>query len=139
MSAYPVAEEAFKRVRSGVYDVIILNFANCDMVGHTGFFDAAVKAVEAVDTCVGQVADAVLAAGGVALITADHGNAEQMVDPESGGPFTAHTTLPVELIVAGAGQLTLKEGRLADLAPTMLGLMDLPVPAEMTGQSLVVS
>ncbi len=139
MSAYPVAEEAVKRVRSGAYDVIILNFANCDMVGHTGFFDAAVKAVEAVDTCVGQVADAVLAAGGVALVTADHGNAEQMVDPESGGPFTAHTTLPVELIVAGAGQPTLKEGRLADLAPTMLSLMDLPVPAEMTGQSLVVS
>jgi 2,3-bisphosphoglycerate-independent phosphoglycerate mutase len=138
MSAYPVAAEAVKRVQSGQYDVIILNFANCDMVGHTGFFDAAVKAVETVDSCVGQVVDAILAAGGIALVTADHGNAEQMIDPESGGPFTAHTTLPVELIIAGAGDLTLKKGRLADLAPTMLSLMELAVPAEMSGQTLVV-
>ncbi|MDW7657761.1 MAG: 2,3-bisphosphoglycerate-independent phosphoglycerate mutase [Bacillota bacterium] len=138
MSANLVADEAVKRIRSGQYDVIILNLANCDMVGHTGFFDAAVKAVETVDSCVGQVVDAILAAGGIALITADHGNAEQMIDPESGGPFTAHTTFPVELIIAGAGDLTLKKGRLADLAPTMLSLMELDVPDEMSGQTLVV-
>jgi len=132
MSAPLVAAEAVRRIGSEAYDVIILNFANCDMVGHTGFFDATVKAVETVDTCVGQVVDAVLAKGGIALITADHGNAEQMIDPETKGPFTAHTTLPVGLIVAGAGRLQLGEGRLADLAPTMLTLMGLPVPAEMT-------
>ncbi|MEA4890461.1 MAG: 2,3-bisphosphoglycerate-independent phosphoglycerate mutase [Clostridiaceae bacterium] len=138
MSALLVAEEAVKRIRSDRYDVIILNFANCDMVGHTGIFDAAVKAVETVDACVGQVAGAILEKGGIVLITADHGNAEQMIDPETNGPFTAHTTLPVELILAGAGQVTLQEGRLADLAPTMLNLMHLPVPAEMTGRNLVV-
>lgn len=136
MSAFPVAEEAVRRIRSGRYDVIILNFANCDMVGHTGFFDAAVKAVETVDSCVGQVVTAILETGGIALVTADHGNAEQMIDPETGGPFTAHTTYPVELIVAGAGDLTLKEGRLADLAPTLLSLMNLAVPQEMSGQTL---
>ena len=138
MSEPLVAAEAVRRVQSGQYDVIILNFANCDMVGHTGFFDAAVQAVEAVDTGVGLVVDAVLAQGGIALITADHGNAEQMIDPESGGPFTAHTTLPVELIVVGAGPLNLRQGRLADLAPTMLDLMGLEKPEEMTGRSLVV-
>ena len=139
MSAYLVADEATARVNSGKYDVIVLNFANCDMVGHTGIFEAAVKAVEAVDTCFGKVADAVLAQGGIVLLTADHGNAEQMIDPESGGPFTAHTTLPVELILAGAGDgITLKEGRLADLAPTMLDLMGLAKPPEMTGSSLIV-
>ena len=137
MSEPLVAAEAVRRVESGLYDVIILNFANCDMVGHTGYFDAAVRAVEAVDTGVGMVIDAVLARGGVALITADHGNAEQMIDPETGGPFTAHTTLPVELIIVGAGDFNLREGRLADLAPTMLDLMGLPVPAEMTGRSLI--
>jgi 2,3-bisphosphoglycerate-independent phosphoglycerate mutase len=138
MSAPTVADEAVKRIDSGLYDVIILNFANCDMVGHTGFFDAAVKAVETVDACVGRVAEAVLGQGGIVLITADHGNAEQMIDPESGGPFTAHTTLPVELIVAGAGEVSLVEGRLADLAPTMLGLMGMDVPAGMTGRNLIV-
>ncbi len=138
MSALLVAEEAVKRIRSDKYDVIILNFANCDMVGHTGIFDAAVKAVETVDACVGRVAGAILEKGGIVLITADHGNAEQMIDPETNGPFTAHTTLPVELILAGAGQVALQEGRLADLAPTMLNLMHLPVPSEMTGRNLVV-
>jgi 2,3-bisphosphoglycerate-independent phosphoglycerate mutase len=137
MSAFLVAAEAVRRIESGRYDVIILNFANCDMVGHTGFMDATVKAVEAVDTCVGKVAGAVLAQGGIVLISADHGNAEMMIDPATGGPFTAHTTLPVELIIAGAGDFALAEGRLADLAPTMLNLMDLPVPAQMTGISLV--
>ena len=138
MSAPLVAAEAVRRIESDQYDVIILNFANCDMVGHTGYFDAAVKAVEAVDTGVGLVVDAVLRKGGIALITADHGNAEQMIDPDTKGPFTAHTTLPVELIIVGAGELDLREGRLADLAPTMLDLMNLPVPAEMTGKSLLM-
>lgn len=137
MSAPEVAAEAVRRVESDKYDVIILNFANCDMVGHTGVFEAAVKAVETVDECTGMVARAVLAKGGIALITADHGNAEQMIDPESGGPFTAHTNKQVELIIAGAGDVKLKAGRLADLAPTMLTLMGLPVPGEMTGKSLV--
>jgi 2,3-bisphosphoglycerate-independent phosphoglycerate mutase len=138
MSAYLVAEEAVKRVQSGKYDVIILNFANCDMVGHTGVFEAAVAAVEAVDTCVGQVVDAILDQGGIALITADHGNAEQMIDPETGGIFTAHTTLPVRLITVGAGPVNLQEGVLADLAPTLLDLMEIPQPAEMSGHSLIV-
>jgi len=138
MSAYLVAEEAVKRVNSGKYDVIILNFANCDMVGHTGVFEAAVAAVEAVDSCTGQVVDAILAQGGIALITADHGNAEQMIDPETGGAFTAHTTLPVRLIAVGDGNIQLQEGVLADLAPTMLDLMELPQPQEMTGHSLII-
>jgi 2,3-bisphosphoglycerate-independent phosphoglycerate mutase len=139
MSAYEVADEAYARVMSGKYDVIILNFANCDMVGHTGFFDAAVKAVEAVDTCAGKVADAILSMGGVVLITADHGNAEQMIDPETKGPFTAHTSLPVPLILAGAGDgIKLRPGRLADLAPTMLDIMGIDKPVEMTGESLII-
>lgn len=138
MSAYLVADEAVRRIESDKYDVIILNFANCDMVGHTGVFAAAVAAVEAVDECLGLVVDAVLARGGIVLITADHGNAEQMIDPETGGPFTAHTTFPVELILGGAGPVGLKAGRLADLAPTMLDLMGLAKPAEMTGSSLII-
>ena len=137
MSAPLVAAEAVRRINSGRYDVIVLNFANCDMVGHTGFFDAAVKAVETVDTCVGQVVEAILAQGGIALISADHGNAEQMIDPETQGPFTAHTTFPVELILVGAGPLHLNEGRLADLTPTLLALMNLPQPPQMTGKSLI--
>ncbi len=137
MSEPLVAAEAVRRVESEKYDVIILNFANCDMVGHTGYMDAAVKAVEAVDTGVGMLVDKILEQGGIALITADHGNAEQMIDPATQGPFTAHTTNPVELIVAGAGDVKLKEGRLADLAPTMLDLMNLDIPKEMDGQSLI--
>jgi len=138
MSAYEVADEAVKRIEAGTYDVIVLNFANCDMVGHTGFLDAAVQAVEAVDACAGKVVDAVLAQGGVVLLTADHGNAEQMIDPASGGPFTAHTTNPVPLVVTGLPGVGLKNGRLADLAPTMLDAMGIPKPAEMTGESLLV-
>lgn len=127
-----------KRIESDLYDVIILNYANCDMVGHTGVFEAAVKAVETVDESVGRVVDAILAKGGVALVTADHGNAEQMVDPDTNGPFTAHTTYPVRLIGAGIRNATLREGRLADLAPTMLDLMEVETPAAMTGQSLLI-
>ena len=138
MSAYLVADECVKRIESGKYDVIILNFANCDMVGHTGVFEAAVKAVEAVDECVGKVIDAVLAAGGKVLLTADHGNADKMYDEDPEHPFTAHTTNPVPFLVAGAGDVKLRQGGvLADIAPTMLKLMDLPQPAEMTGTSIV--
>ena len=137
MSAFEVADECVKRIESGKYDVIILNFANCDMVGHTGIFEAAVKAVEAVDTCAGKVIDAVLAAGGQVLLTADHGNADQMCEPD-GAPFTAHTTNPVPFLVAGAGDVKLREGGvLADIAPTMLKLMGLPQPEEMTGKSII--
>lgn len=138
MSAPGVAEECVRRVQSGKYDVIILNFANCDMVGHTGFFDAAVTAVEAVDKAAGQVIDAVLEAGGCVLLTADHGNADKMYEPD-GSPFTAHTTNPVPLAIIGAGDVKLREnGVLADLAPTMLQLLGLPQPAEMKGASLLL-
>ncbi|HEX2947694.1 MAG TPA: 2,3-bisphosphoglycerate-independent phosphoglycerate mutase [Clostridia bacterium] len=137
MSAYEVTEEVLKRIDSKQYDVIILNFANCDMVGHTGVFEAAKTAVEAIDVCMGKIIKAIQAQNGVALITADHGNAEQMVDYETGGPFTAHTTNVVPLIGIGLGDKQLKEGRLADLAPTMLELLGLEKPAEMTGQSLL--
>ncbi|MHB1452884.1 MAG: 2,3-bisphosphoglycerate-independent phosphoglycerate mutase [Saccharofermentanales bacterium] len=137
MSAFEVADEAYRRVCSGKYDVIVLNFANCDMVGHTGILEAAVRAVETVDACVAKVAGAVLGNGGIVLLTADHGNAEQMIDPETHGPFTAHTTNPVVLILAGAGDVKLRDGRLADLAPTMLDLMHIEKPAEMTGASLI--
>ncbi len=138
MSAYLVADECVKRIESGKYDVIILNFANCDMVGHTGVFDAAVKAVEAVDACAGKVIDAVLAAGGAVLLTADHGNADKMYDPDPEHPFTAHTTNPVPFLAAGLGDVKLREGGvLADIAPTMLKILGLPQPAEMTGKSII--
>ena len=137
MSAYEVTDELLARLDSGKYDVVILNFANCDMVGHTGVFEAAVSAVEAGDTCLGKVVDKILSMGGRALITADHGNADQMYEPD-GSPFTAHTTNPVPLLLVGDGTHTLKEGgRLADLAPTMLEMLGLPQPAEMDGKSLL--
>ena len=137
MSAYQVTEEAVKRIESGAYDVIILNFANCDMVGHTGVYDAAVKAVETVDSCVGRVVDATLKMGGIAMITADHGNAEQMAEPD-GSPMTAHTTNPVPFILCGAGTELRPNGRLADIAPTMLDVMGLACPEEMDGKTLIV-
>ena len=137
MSAYEVTDEVVKRIDGGEYDVIILNFANCDMVGHTGVFDAAVKAVEAVDECLGRVIDAIERQGGVALVTADHGNADQMVGYVTGEPFTAHTTNVVPLILIGRDDLKIRSGRLADLTPTMLDLMGLEKPAEMTGESLI--
>ena len=138
MSAYLVADECVKRIESGKYDVIILNFANCDMVGHTGVFSAAVKAVEAVDECAGKVIDAVLAAGGAVLLTADHGNVDKMYDPDPEHPFTAHTTNPVPFLVAGLGDVKLRQGGvLADIAPTMLKVMGLPQPEEMTGKSII--
>jgi len=138
MSAYEVADEAVRRINSKEYDVIILNFANPDMVGHTGIFEAARKAIEAVDECLGKVVRAIEEQNGVALITADHGNAEQMIDYETGGAFTAHTTNKVPLIAVGLDDIKLKEGRLADLAPTMLDIMGLKKPDEMTGSSLIV-
>ncbi len=138
MSAYEVTDEAIKRIESGEYDVIVLNFANCDMVGHTGVFEAAVKAVEAVDECLGRTIDAILKMGGVALVTADHGNADQMLDYDTKGVFTAHTTNVVPLVLIGeTNGAKLKNGRLADLAPTMLDLMGLEKPDEMTGESLL--
>jgi 2,3-bisphosphoglycerate-independent phosphoglycerate mutase len=136
MSADEVAEKACERIRSGKYDLVILNFANCDMVGHTGVFDAAVKAVETVDKCVGQVVKATADMGGVSLITADHGNADSMLAPD-GQPHTAHTTNPVPFIVVGAA-VKLREGRLADIAPTILDIMGLRKPDEMTGNSLII-
>jgi 2,3-bisphosphoglycerate-independent phosphoglycerate mutase len=140
MSAYGVCDETVRRVDSGNYDLVVVNFANGDMVGHTGVLPAAVKAVEHVDACVGRILDAVQRQGGVALVLADHGNCEQMIDPATGGPHTAHTTYPVELIVVDdrfRGKKLLEDGRLADVAPTALHMMGLPKPAEMTGRSLI--
>lgn len=137
MSAYEVCDEVVSRINSDQYDVIILNYANCDMVGHTGVFDAARAAVEAVDACVGKTVDAILAKGGVALITADHGNADKMYEPD-GSPFTAHTTNPVPFVVCGMDVKLREGGRLADIAPTMLEILDLPKPVEMDGESLFV-
>ena len=136
MSAYEVCDKCVERIESGNYDVIILNFANCDMVGHTGVLEAAIKAVETVDTCVGKVVDATLKMGGIAMITADHGNAEDMKQPD-GSPMTAHTTNPVPFILCGAGS-QLRPGRLADIAPTILDVMGLACPPEMDGRTLIV-
>lgn len=136
MSAREVTDKVVARIGEGVYDVIIMNLANCDMVGHTGVMSATVKAVEVVDECVGRIVRACRAAGGVALITADHGNADQMV-AEDGGPYTAHTTNLVPFLVSGA-DVKLRPGRLCDIAPTLLELMGLKKPEEMTGESLIV-
>ncbi|MBS6546221.1 MAG: 2,3-bisphosphoglycerate-independent phosphoglycerate mutase [Butyricicoccus pullicaecorum] len=140
MSANEVTDEVLARIASDKYDVIILNFANCDMVGHTGVFDAAVKAVETVDACVGKVVDALTAKGGAALITADHGNADQMLEDDGVSPFTAHSTNPVPLVLVGRDDVKALAagGVLADLAPTMLELLGLDKPEEMTGKSLLV-
>ena len=137
MSAAELTEKAVAAINSGEYDLIVLNFANPDMVGHTGVLAAAIKAVEAVDKGLGAIADAVAAQGGALLVTADHGNCEMMRDPETGGPHTAHTTNPVPVFCAGAPEgAKLHDGALADLAPTLLKLMGLPQPAEMTGEPL---
>ncbi len=136
MSAYPVCDAVCEQIRSGKYDAVILNFANCDMVGHTGVFDAAVKAVEAVDECVGRVVEAATEIGGSVIITADHGNADCMIG-EDGNPFTPHTTNPVPFCVVGYPCVLRKGGRLADIAPTMLKILGLPQPTEMTGKSII--
>ena len=136
MSAYEVTDALEERL--GNYDVIIINYANCDMVGHTGVFEAAVKAVEAVDTCVGRIVNKTLELGGAVLLTADHGNADQML-AEDNTPFTAHTTNPVPLLAVGLGDIKLREGgRLADLAPTMLSVLGLEKPEAMSGESLIL-
>ena len=137
MSAYEVTEKVLEQIENEKYNAIILNFANPDMVGHTGSLDAAIKAVEAIDECVGKIVKAVEKVNGVLLITADHGNAEQMIDYKTGEPHTAHTTNPVPLILVGMEDIKLKEGKLADLAPTMLDIMGLAKPEEMTGESLI--
>ena len=136
MSAREVAAEAVKRIESGEYDVIILNFANCDMVGHTGVYEAARLAVETVDECVSQVVEATQKMGGVALITADHGNADRMLEDDGTTPYTAHTTNLVPFYIVGAN-VKLRDGKLCDIAPTMLDLMGLKQPAEMTGETLI--
>ncbi len=138
MSAFEVTDQAVSKIEEGIYDVIILNLANCDMVGHTGIFEAAKKAVETVDECVGRVVDSVIKAGGVAIITADHGNSEKMFD-SNGGPHTAHTIFPVPFILADENfQGKLRQGGiLADVAPTMLEYLKIPKPDEMTGESLI--
>lgn len=140
MSAYGICDEVVKRVDSGKYDLVVVNFANGDMVGHTGVLKAAVKAVEVVDECCGRILSAVQRQDGTAIVLADHGNCEQMIDPATGGPHTAHTTFDVELIVVDdrmKGKKLVEGGKLADVAPTALMMMDLDKPDEMTGTSLI--
>jgi 2,3-bisphosphoglycerate-independent phosphoglycerate mutase len=138
MSAPELTDKAVAAIDSGKYDLIVLNFANPDMVGHTGSLAAAIKAVETVDAGLGRIAAAIERSGGALVVTADHGNCELMRDPETGGPHTAHTTNPVPVMLIGARNRALvAEGRLADLAPTLLELMELPKPKEMGGTSLL--
>ena len=140
MSAYGIADEVVNRINANQYDLIVVNFANGDMVGHTGVLPAAVKAVEVVDECCGKILDALQRQNGIAIVTADHGNCEQMIDPQTGGPHTAHTTYDVECILVDdclRGKSLREGGRLADLAPTALQMMDLEKPPEMTGKSLL--
>ena len=137
MSAYEVTDKVIEAIGSKKYDVIILNYANCDMVGHTGVFDAAKKAVETVDECVGRVVEAVSNVGGISVITADHGNADKMLEADGVSPFTAHTTNEVPFVIVGA-DVRLRDGGLCDIAPTMLDLMGISQPEEMTGKSLIV-
>jgi 2,3-bisphosphoglycerate-independent phosphoglycerate mutase len=137
MSAPELTDKAVAAIASGKYDLIVLNYANPDMVGHTGKLDAAIKAVETVDTGLGRIVDAIGRAGGALLVTADHGNCELMRDPETGGPHTAHTTNPVPVVLLGGGDASLSQGRLADIAPTLLELMGIPQPVEMNGTSLL--
>ena len=139
MSAPEVTDRLVAAIAESRFDLIVVNYANGDMVGHTGVFEAAVAAVETVDRCLARLAEAVTAAGGALVITADHGNVEQMRDPVTGQPHTAHTTNPVPVIVVGVDGIAVHDGRLANLAPTVLGLMGLAVPAAMTGRSLVVA
>ena len=136
MSAPELTDKAVEQINSRKFDLIVLNFANADMVGHTGSLPAAIKAVETVDASLGRIADAVAAQGGALLVTADHGNCEMMRDPVTGGPHTAHTTNPVPVFLMGGDSPTLQDGSLRDLAPTLLHLMGLKQPAGMTGSPL---
>ena len=138
MSAPEVTDKLVEAIKSGEYDLVVCNYANGDMVGHTGKYDAAVKAAECLDTCIRRVTEALESVDGQGLVTADHGNAEQMTDPTTGQAHTAHTTTPVPLVYLGSQSLSLRDGgKLSDVAPTLLELMELPVPPEMTGQSLI--
>ena len=140
MSAYEVCDKLVEAIRSQKYDVIIINFANPDMVGHTGVEKAAIAAIEAVDACVGRAVEAIREVDGQMFICADHGNAERMVDETTGEPYTAHTTNPVPFLLVNAGpEYRLDEGgRLADIVPTLIDLMGMEKPAEMTGRSLLI-
>lgn len=138
MSAVKIKNEAIERVKSGKYDVMILNFANPDMVGHTGNVEAAIQGVEVVDKCLGKLTKTILDQGGKVIITADHGNAEKMLDEETLGKVTAHSTNKVPFIVIGEENIELKPGKLGDVAPTILDMMDLEVPKEMEGKSLII-
>ena len=140
MKCAEITDRVLEEIRTGRHRLARLNFANGDMVGHTGVLEAAVKAVEHVDVCVGKILEAVQRNNGMAIVTADHGNCEQMIDPGTGGPHTAHTTYPVELVVMDdrmRGKRLLDDGRLADVAPTILHMMGIDKPAEMTGRSLI--
>ncbi len=138
MSAYPLTEVILDRLQKHDDDFILINFANPDMVGHTGVLDAAIRAVEVVDDCAGRVVEAVNKKGGVAIVTSDHGNCERMIDEATGEPHTYHTTQPVPLFIIGEGDRRLRPGGiLADVAPTILKLMGIPKSPEMTGQSLI--
>ncbi len=139
MSAIEVKEEVLKRLNMDKYDLIILNFANPDMVGHTGKLEAAIKAVETVDACLGEIVDLLLEKGGKAIVTADHGNAEMMIDEKDNSPVTSHTTNKVPLILVGEEGVKLREGILADIAPTLLDIMGVEKPKEMTGETLIIS
>ena len=137
MSSEELTDKLCEAIESGKYDVIICNYPNGDMVGHTGVYEAAIKAVEAVDTCLGRVVASLEKVGGECLITADHGNCERMKDMTTGQPYTAHTNLPVPFIYVGRKATMREDGRLCDIAPTMLYLMDMPIPEEMTGKSII--
>jgi 2,3-bisphosphoglycerate-independent phosphoglycerate mutase len=137
MSAPELTDKAVAAIDSGKYDLIVLNYANPDMVGHTGSLPAAIKAVETVDAGLGRIVAAIRRAGGVLLVTGDHGNCELMLDPVTGGPHTAHTTNPVPILLVDGGDVSLAEGRLSDIAPTLLQLMNVPQPPEMSGESLL--
>jgi 2,3-bisphosphoglycerate-independent phosphoglycerate mutase len=138
MSAPELTDKVVAAIESGKYDLIVLNYANPDMVGHTGVWDAAVRAAEVIDTCLGRLSDATLAAGAALIITADHGNIEEMRDA-AGAPQTKHTTSPVPLalVAPGCGDVRLRDGILADVAPTICQLLDIPPGEQMTGRSLI--
>ncbi len=138
MSAIEVKDKAIEKINENKYELIILNFANSDMVGHTGKLDATIKAVETVDSCINEVTKQILDTGGSLIITADHGNAERMIDEETGDEYTAHTSNDVPCIVVGEGDIKLREGILADIAPTLLDMMNIEIPQEMTGESLII-
>jgi 2,3-bisphosphoglycerate-independent phosphoglycerate mutase len=138
MSAFEVTDKLVEAIRSGKYDAIICNYANGDMVGHTGNFDASIKAVETIDQCLGRIVEAIETSGGELLITADHGNVEQMLDPDTNQPLTSHTNGPVPLVYVGSGGRQFhSEGSLSDVAPTLLSLLGIPIPEEMTGKVLL--